>query len=459
MSSRSRMKMVLVLLVWALLALVPILASDAQEPPQLPHAFYGTVEINGLPAPVGTEIKATGAGVLVPAPGNPIQVTVAGRYGGPGGFDPKLIVQGNVTNGTPLSFWVNGVRAQCAVPGGPWQDTFPFQAGAVTELNLRVVGPTPTPTHTPTNTFTPTWTPTWTPTSTWTPTPTRTPTPTMTPTPTATTCARVFRGFVYLGNVGDTSVPSPGATIALYGSSKADQLGFYLTQATSAVSTGAYSLYTDNSYPYYHLVKYHAGFSPVGARSVDGVVMSPIWIAIPDRGCNYTSLDNNFWEVLAVTPTPTETPTWTPTPTASPTPTATAIPTETATPTPTGTAIATETPTPTPTVTPEPATVVSTICGRQNVPVGERIVLTFSKPMQIQTVVITLTPDHGFNVEWNASATEAVLTMRRVKAGETYQLQVLDGWSQDGGRLIPFTCTFRTKIVQFMPILNVHRRP
>jgi hypothetical protein len=73
--------------------------------------------------------------------------------------------------------------------------------------------------------------------------------------------------------------------------------------------------------------------------------------------------------------------------------------------------------------------------------------------------VITLTPDHGFSIEWNASATEAVLTMRRVKAGETYQLQVLDGWSQDGGRLIPLTCTFEMKIVQFMPILNVRRSP
>jgi len=87
-------------------------------------------------------------------------------YGGPGGFDPKLVVQGTIADGTPLEFYVDGVRAQCAQPGGAWSDTFPFAAGGITELNLRVLGPTPTetPTNTPTSTPTSTPSPTSTPT-------------------------------------------------------------------------------------------------------------------------------------------------------------------------------------------------------------------------------------------------------------------------------------------------------
>jgi len=171
------------------------------QPPPLPHSFYGTVELNGAPAPGGTLVEARGAGVLVGVPGNPITVTEAGRYGGPGGFDPKLVVQGEVAEGTAIEFYLNGVRAQCAVPGGPWQDTYPFSSGAVTELNLRVLGPTPTPTSTSTATHTPTYTPAATSTSTDTPTGTPTPTHSATPTSTPT------------GTLGPTSTPTATPTI------------------------------------------------------------------------------------------------------------------------------------------------------------------------------------------------------------------------------------------------------
>ena len=106
------------------------------QPPPIPHSFYGAVEINGEPAPVGTQVEARGAGVLTGVSGNPITVTQAGQYGGPGGFDPKLVVQGEIAEGTPIYFYVNGAPAQCAVTGGPWQESYPFSSGAVTELNL-----------------------------------------------------------------------------------------------------------------------------------------------------------------------------------------------------------------------------------------------------------------------------------------------------------------------------------
>ena len=108
----------------------------AQPPPPIPHSFYGAVEINGAPAPVGTEVEARGTEVLTGVSGNPLTVTQAGQYGGPGGFDPKLVVQGQVAAGTPIEFYVDGVRAECAVPGGPWEESYPFSSGAVTELNL-----------------------------------------------------------------------------------------------------------------------------------------------------------------------------------------------------------------------------------------------------------------------------------------------------------------------------------
>ena len=41
-------------------------------------------------------------------------------------------------DGSPIEFYINGFKAECAVPGGPWQSSFPFQSQAITELNLKV---------------------------------------------------------------------------------------------------------------------------------------------------------------------------------------------------------------------------------------------------------------------------------------------------------------------------------
>ena len=178
------------------------------QPPSLPHSFYGAVEINGLPAPVGAQVEARGAGVLIGIDGNPLTVTVAGRYGGPGGFDPKLVVQGQISTGTSIYFYVNGAPAECAVPGGSWQASYPFNSGAVTELNLRILGPTPTHTATPTPTPTNTSTPTITPTATATHTPTQTNTPTSTPTITPTNTPTLTD----TPTATSTSTPSPTPT-------------------------------------------------------------------------------------------------------------------------------------------------------------------------------------------------------------------------------------------------------
>lgn len=106
---------------------------SADVPPALPHAFYGNVTINGNAASVGTSVEARVEGVLTSiAAGNPITVTEAGKYGGPGGLDPKLVVQGNIDEGAIITFYVNGVFTG---------ETYPFDSGEVTPLPLSVTIP------------------------------------------------------------------------------------------------------------------------------------------------------------------------------------------------------------------------------------------------------------------------------------------------------------------------------
>ena len=131
------------------LTIIPVLAQ-----PPLPHAFYGTVQINGQPAPAGTQVEARGQNVATGIAGNPIVTTQAGKYGGPTLDEGKLVVQGlNLTDGTTISFYINNV---------PANQTFAFQSGQKTELALMVTISFPSvtlnaissPTNDPTPTFT-----------------------------------------------------------------------------------------------------------------------------------------------------------------------------------------------------------------------------------------------------------------------------------------------------------------
>ena len=122
-----KVKMFAFILLALLLALAatPVYADVA---PSLPHAFYGAVDINGSPAPVGTLVKVVGEGVEIGVGTNPIEVTVEGEYGG--GADPmapKLVVQGSVAEGTSVTFYVNGFDTG---------QTAQWCSGEVTEVNL-----------------------------------------------------------------------------------------------------------------------------------------------------------------------------------------------------------------------------------------------------------------------------------------------------------------------------------
>jgi hypothetical protein len=119
-------KMVAFMLLAMLLALAvsPVYADEA---PSLPHAFYGTVEINGSPAPAGTEVGVRGEGVTTGVDQNPIVTTAQGEYGGSGSFDLKLLVWGNIADGATVTFYVNGFSTG---------QTAQWHSGEVTEIDL-----------------------------------------------------------------------------------------------------------------------------------------------------------------------------------------------------------------------------------------------------------------------------------------------------------------------------------
>jgi len=107
---------------------IPAYADGVPPPVPVPQAFYGTVEVNGDPAPVGTEVEARGDGVLTGVDGNPVVIIVDGKYGSlDDPFEPKLIVQGDIADGAALTFYVNGVSTG---------QTAEWHSGEVTEVNL-----------------------------------------------------------------------------------------------------------------------------------------------------------------------------------------------------------------------------------------------------------------------------------------------------------------------------------
>ena len=113
--------------------LLSLCATPVYATPALPHAFYGSVTINGSPAPIGTSVEARGNGVRTGIEGNPITVAETGKYGGPDGLDPKLVVQGELLlEEATITFYVNGVSTG---------ETYPFASGEITPLDLSAPAP------------------------------------------------------------------------------------------------------------------------------------------------------------------------------------------------------------------------------------------------------------------------------------------------------------------------------
>jgi len=105
-----------------------VTASPVSAVLPLPHGFYGNIQINGEPAPVGTVVEVRGEGVNVGVDGNPIMTSEVGKYGIEG-VGTKLLAQGDIAGNPVLSFYINGE---------PADQTFTWQSGEVTSLNLTV---------------------------------------------------------------------------------------------------------------------------------------------------------------------------------------------------------------------------------------------------------------------------------------------------------------------------------
>jgi len=114
------------LAILVIICVVPVYANAQQ--PEIPHSFYGTLEINDGPAPSHTTVEARGTGVTTGVVGNPIITTEVGQYGSQEPLT-RLVVQGDIVPGTEIEFFVNGVSTG---------QTFPWSSGEDTELDLTV---------------------------------------------------------------------------------------------------------------------------------------------------------------------------------------------------------------------------------------------------------------------------------------------------------------------------------
>lgn len=91
--------------------------------PQLPHMFYGTALMNEENVSVNTIIVAKVGDVEK----GRITVTETGLYGGLYALDQKLLVQGDISDGDIVNFFIDNIQAN---------ETAQFVSGEVTEANL-----------------------------------------------------------------------------------------------------------------------------------------------------------------------------------------------------------------------------------------------------------------------------------------------------------------------------------
>ena len=136
-----------------------------------------------------------------------------------------------------------------------------------------------------------------------------------------------FSGRVYEGDVGvepPDSQPLEGVTVSVYGANNPypDPGTFIRSTTTDAAGWYGLTVYDDDgAWEFYHIRETNpAGYTSVGATSVDGTVRTSDWIeyVIPLGGKTLTG--NKFWDrgPETATPTPTSTeelPEHTPTPT------------------------------------------------------------------------------------------------------------------------------------------------
>ncbi|MBN1166045.1 MAG: hypothetical protein JXA44_02820 [Methanospirillaceae archaeon] len=119
----------------------------------LPQWFYGTVFLDGVMVPAGSEVKATVKGELYYNEQNPVIVAEAGYYGDDSASkDAKLKVWDvDINPGDSIEFYIKTeaypwwIRALCKHPlaGKQYQEAWRYQPGSVTNLDLKASSSTP----------------------------------------------------------------------------------------------------------------------------------------------------------------------------------------------------------------------------------------------------------------------------------------------------------------------------
>ena len=114
--------------IFSVLASFPNIQGDVGVP-GVSHWFRGNVTVNGAPAPDGTVVSAKIDGVEYAS-----NTTVSGKYGYDGSFyvpgdDPDIPGREGGVNGDNITFWVEGVYANC----------YDFSSGDNTDLDLSVI--------------------------------------------------------------------------------------------------------------------------------------------------------------------------------------------------------------------------------------------------------------------------------------------------------------------------------
>ena len=114
--------------------------------------------------------------------------------------------------------------------------------------------------------------------------------------------AQNLTGYVYDGNLGDTSTPISGVTVTLYVSNNAGDYGTQRDQTTTA-GNGSYSLNASGAaMDYYNIVETDpTGYTSVGAQSAGGTVKTSNHIQHVGLGGTLTG--NNFWDKSPGLPT------------------------------------------------------------------------------------------------------------------------------------------------------------
>lgn len=110
------------------------IVSIVSASPSLPYIVYGKVD--GAAVPNGIMIKAIGQGIVfdecnpIPAYGN--------VFGGKSIEDSKLIIQGTIQDGSPITFMIGNRQGMIKV-GNSWAYTIPYRSGRVEEVTIKIM--------------------------------------------------------------------------------------------------------------------------------------------------------------------------------------------------------------------------------------------------------------------------------------------------------------------------------